>query len=204
MSMKGVVGAALLFGVVALAGCSKGEQSDQPFAGVGARPDVLPVMLNKELPFRYPASLYAKKVQANVTLRVFIDKEGQVVAESTHVAESSSIPSLDSAAVRGSSELRFIPAKTRGEAVPVSILFPVYFRHPGAAPLPGDTILKKTGVSATPASAPSAPAVAPVAKDTIAKPAAKTTSTTKSAATAKKSAATQKTAPKKTTTKKKS
>ena len=203
MSMKDVIGAALLL-AFALAGCSKGEESDQPFSGVGARPDVLPVMLNKELPFRYPASLYAKKVQANVTLRVFIDKEGQVVAESTHVAESSSIPSLDSAAVRGSSELRFIPAKTRGEAVPVSILFPVYFRHPGAPPLPGDTILKKTGVSAIPASAPSPPAVAPVAKDTVAKPAAKTTSTTKSAATAKKSTATKKTAPKKTTTKKKS
>ena len=196
MSMRDVVGAALLLGVVALAGCSKGEESDQPFSGVGARPDVLPVMLNKELPFRYPASLYAKKVQANVTLRVFIDKEGQVVAESTHVAESSSIPSLDSAAVRGSNELRFIPAKTRGEAVPVSILFPVYFRHPGAEPLPGDTILKKTGVSATPASAPSSPPAASVAKDTVAKPA--TTSTKKSAATSKKSA------PKKTTTKKKS
>jgi len=193
--MKHVAGAALLVGFVALAGCSKGEESDQPFAGVGARPDVLPVMLNKELPFRYPASLYAKKVQANVTLRVFIDKEGQVVDESTHVAESSSIPSLDSAAVRGSSELRFIPAKTRGEAVPVSILFPVYFRHPGAPPLPGDTILKKTGVSATPASAPSPPAAATVVKDTVAKTAAP--STTKSATTSKK------TAPKKTTTKKK-
>jgi hypothetical protein len=81
---------------------------------------------------------------------VFIDKEGLVVNESTRVAESSGIPSLDSAAVKGSSELRFIPAKTRGEAVPVSILFPVYFRHPDALPLPGDTILKKTGAAAIP------------------------------------------------------
>ena len=203
MSMKDVIRAALLLGVVAVAACSKGEESDQPFSGVGARPDVLPVMLNKELPFRYPASLYAKKVQANVTLRVFIDKEGQVVDESTHVAESSTIPSLDSAAVRGSSELRFIPAKTRGEAVPVSILFPVYFRHPGAAPLPGDTILKKTGVSATPASAPLAPAAAPVVKDTVVKSAPKTASTKKPAATSTKATATKKTTPKKTTTKKK-
>lgn len=200
MSMKDVVGAALLLGFVVLASCNKGEESDQPFSGVGARPDVLPVMLNKELPFRYPASLYAKKVQANVTLRVFIDKEGQVVDESTHVAESSSIPSLDSAAVRGSSELRFIPAKTRGEAVPVSILFPVYFRHPGAPPLPGDTILKKMGVSATPASATSPPAAAPVAKDTVVKSALKSSSAT----TSKTTTATKKAAPKKTTTKKKS
>ena len=136
----------LIAGLVSI-GCNKDSEADQPFSGVGARPDVLPVMLNKDLPFRYPPSLYAKKVQANVTLRVFIDKEGRVVGESTHVAESSGIPSLDSAGVRGSAELRFIPAKTRGEAVPVSILFPVYFRHPEASPLPGDTILKRTGAA---------------------------------------------------------
>jgi len=148
MLTKGTRRALVIIGGLVSVGCSKGSEGDQPFSGVGARPDVLPVMLNKDLPFRYPASLYAKKVQANVTLRVFIDKEGQVVSESTHVAESSGIPSLDSAAVRGSSELRFIPAKTRNEAVPVSILFPVYFRHPEAAPLPGDTILKKSGATA--------------------------------------------------------
>jgi len=147
MLTKGKRRALLVIGSLVSVSCSKGSEADQPFSGVGARPDVLPVMLNKDLPFRYPASLYAKKVQANVTLRVFIDKEGQVVSESTHVAESSGIPSLDSAAVRGSSELRFIPAKTRSEPVPVSILFPVYFRHPDAAPLPGDTILNKTGAA---------------------------------------------------------
>jgi protein TonB len=135
---------------VLIAACQK-ENGDKAFSGVGPRPDVLPVMLNKDLPFRYPPSLYAKKVQANVMLRVFIDKEGQIVSESTHVAESSGYPPLDSAAVKGSNDLRFIPAKTRGEPVPVSILFPVYFRHPEAPPLPGDTILKKTG--ATPSGA---------------------------------------------------
>jgi TonB family protein len=146
MSMKNgfLVAAAL---VAALSGCNKDGQTTGAFSGVGPRPDVLPVMLNKELPFRYPPSLYSKKVQANVTLRVFIDKEGQIVSESTHVAETSGYPPLDSAAVRGSGDLRFIPAKTRGQAVPVSILFPVYFRHPEAPPLPGDTILKKADSS---------------------------------------------------------
>jgi len=194
--MRAVVGAVTLLGGLFWTGCNRGEESDQPFSGVGARPDVLPVMLNKDLPFRYPASLYAKKVQANVTLRVFIDKEGQIIAESTHVAESSSIPSLDSAAVRGSSELRFIPAKTRGEAIPVSILFPVYFRHPGAPPLPGDTILKKSGASVTPVAAPMRDTS--VRKDSVVKPASKASSSKKSATTASKKAA-----PKKTTTKKK-
>ena len=127
--------------IAAASGCSRDDAAGGKFTEVGPRPDELPVMLNKELPFRYPPSLYSRKVQANTTLRVFIDKEGQIVAESTHVAESSGHPPMDSAAVKGSSEQRFIPAKTRGEAVPVSILFPVYFRHPEAPPLPGDTII---------------------------------------------------------------
>ncbi len=127
-------------------GCRK-EAANESYPGIGPRPDVLPVMLNKELPFRYPPSLYTKKIQANVTLRVFIDKEGSIVPESTHVAETSGFAPLDSAAVKGSNELRFIPAKTRGQAVNVSILFPVYFRHPEAPPLPGDTILKKSGTT---------------------------------------------------------
>jgi TonB family protein len=208
MSMKAVVGWMMLLGALVSTGCNKGEESDQPFSGVGARPDVLPVMLNKDLPFRYPASLYAKKVQANVTLRVFIDKEGQVVAESTHVAESSSIPSLDSAAVRGSSELRFIPAKTRGQAVPVSILFPVYFRHPGAPPLPGDTVLRKSGATPTstpPASDPISAGSAASVRDTstrkgsVVKTGSQSSSTKQSGTTTSK-----KSTPKKPTTKKKS
>lgn len=137
--------------IAAAASCS-GDDTAGKFTEVGPRPDVLPVMLNKELPFRYPPSLYSRKVQANVTLRVFIDQEGQIVSESTHVAETSGHASMDSAAVRGSGDLRFIPAKTRGQAVPVSILFPVYFRHPEAPPLPGDSIIGRkaeTQVSGT-------------------------------------------------------
>ena len=135
--------------VTIVAGCQNEDGSSESYPGIGPRPDVLPVMLNEELPFRYPPSLYTKKIRANVTLRVFIDKEGSIVAESTHVAETSGFAPMDSAAVKGSNELRFIPAKTRGQAVNVSILFPVYFRHPEAVPLPGDTILQKSG--ATPA-----------------------------------------------------
>lgn len=152
MSTKAGMLIALVFGAVAM-GCRNDDGTSDQFPGVGPRPDILPVILNKELPFKYPPSLYSRKVQANVTLRVFIDKEGQIVSESTHVAESSGYGPMDSAAVKGSTELRFIPAKTRGQAVPVSILFPVYFRHPEAPPLPGDTILKKTGTGTQPAGA---------------------------------------------------
>jgi TonB family protein len=106
------------------------------------KPDQLPVMLNREPPFRYPALLYARKVQGNVTLRIFIDRNGRVRPESTRVEESSGYVSLDSAAVTGTQDLRFTPAKSDGEAMAVSILFPVFFRHPEASPLPGDTLLR--------------------------------------------------------------
>ena len=107
----------------------------------GDRPDEPPVMVNRELPFRYPAALYARKVQANVMLRLFIDRDGRVFPDSTRVEVSSGHTSLDSAAVKGSQELHFIPAKLHGEPMAVAVLFPVYFRHPEATPLPGDTVL---------------------------------------------------------------
>jgi TonB family protein len=114
------------------------------------RPDEPPVMVNKDLPFRYPAPLYARRVQANVVLRLFIDRDGRVFADSTRVEESSGHSSLDSAAVKGSQELHFIPAKKHGEPMAVAVLFPVYFRHPEAAPLPGDTVLAKRDATKRP------------------------------------------------------
>ncbi len=113
------------------------------FTATGARPDTMPVMRNREPPFRYPSALYAQKVQGNVTLRIFIDTAGRVHPESTSVVEPSGYPALDSAAIKGSQELTFIPAKKRSEPMAVSVLYPVYFRHPEAAPLPGDTILQR-------------------------------------------------------------
>jgi protein TonB len=108
-------------------------------------PDSLPVMLNAEAPFRYPSELYALKVQGNVNLRLFIDSTGTVVPESTTVKESSGNPLLDSAATAGARELKFSPAKRRGKPLAVSIIFPVFFRHPEATPLPDDTLLRKKG-----------------------------------------------------------
>ena len=125
------------------------------FEAAASRPDELPVVLNQELPFRYPAALYARRVQGNVTLHIRIDRDGKVIPDSTRVEESSGYGSLDSSAVRGARELRFVPAKLRGEPMAVSILFPVYFRHPEAPALPGDTILRKRpALSPAPAKRP--------------------------------------------------
>src|SRR5438034_2386533 len=104
----------VLVSVVSIAGCKKGEGSGLPFQTVGRQPDVAPLMLNKELPFKYPPALFAQKVQGNVTLRIYIDRAGQIVPDSTHVAETSGFSALDSAAVKGSRDLKFQPATTQG------------------------------------------------------------------------------------------
>jgi TonB family protein len=129
--------------VVACSGSKPGERearAEQP------QPDERPLMVNSELPFHYPGALYARKLQGNVTLRLFVGPSGQTVPDSTRVEESSGQTAFDSAAVAGSRDLRFIPAKLHGEPMGMTILFPVYFRHPEAPPLPGDsTIRKKSG-----------------------------------------------------------
>lgn len=132
----------LVLGGAACADQGTSQKVAQAFQAGARSPDEVPTMLNTELPFRYPAALYARKVQGNVTLRLRIDRDGQVNTDSTRIEESSGYAALDSAAVRGSQELHFVPAKLRGEPMPVTILFPVYFRHPDAHALPGDTILK--------------------------------------------------------------
>jgi protein TonB len=138
-----------LFLLMTVGACKKGEGSGLPFQTVGRQPDVAPVMLNKELPFRYPPALYAQKVQGNVTLRIYIDSNGAIVSDSTRVAETSGFSALDSAAMKGSRDLKFEPAKTQGQPVPVSILLPVFFRHPDAPPLAGDSIIKRDSTTAS-------------------------------------------------------
>jgi periplasmic protein TonB len=131
--------------LLATSACLDREQAAKAIEAVqtdGAKPDIMPVMLNRELPFRYPPALYAKRVQGNVTLHIHIDSTGVVWPESTSVVESSGYPGLDSSAVAGSRELRFEPAKTKGRPVSVSLKLPVFFRHPQGKPLAGDTILQ--------------------------------------------------------------
>src|SRR4051812_35728591 len=130
---------------LAATACSKDapQKVAQAFQAASSAPDEVPKMLNTDLPFRYPAALYARKVQGNVTLRLHLDRDGAVIADSTTVEEKSEYPALDSAALKGSRELRFVPAKLKGEPMAVTILFPVYFRHPEGHPLPGDTILTR-------------------------------------------------------------
>ena len=170
--------------LITLAACKKGEGSGLPFQTVGRQPDEAPVMLNKELPFRYPPALYAQKVQGNVTLRIFIDRDGTIVSDSTRIAETSGFTALDSAAMKGSRDLKFEPAKTQGQPVPVSILLPVYFRHPDAPPLAGDSVISRDTTASSTAIAAEPPKVdtakpATASKTTTSKSSSKPRTTTK-------------------------
>ena len=101
-------------------------------------------MINSELPFRYPPALYAQKVQGNVTLRLRVDTNGLVRPDSTR---DRGIERVSGARLRRGEGRRRSCASCRpsshGEPMAVTILFPVYFRHPDARPLPGDTILNR-------------------------------------------------------------
>ena len=167
----------LLVLALAVLGCQKGEGSNLPFQTVGRQPDVAPVMLNKELPFRYPPALYAQKVQGNVTLRIFIDSNGSIVADSTRIAETSGFTALDSAAMKGSRDLKFEPAKTMGQPVAVSILLPVYFRHPDAPPLAGDSVIKRDSATASSTTMSADTVKAPPEKAATTKPLARKATT---------------------------
>src|SRR3954468_6441643 len=125
--------------------CSGSSSGGSQRSATGQQPDEKPAMINTEPPFHYPVALYARKLQGNVTLRLFVDANGKAVSDSTRVEGTSGYPAFDSAAVAGAKELRFIPAKLRGEAMGMTILFPVYFRHPDAPALAGDSILKRKG-----------------------------------------------------------
>jgi TonB family protein len=99
----------------------------------------LPALVTTELPFEYPPSLYLQQAHGDVTLRLFVDSLGRVVADSTTVAEPAAHEAFDSSAVRGAPQLQFRPARRGDRRVGAAVLFPIKFRVPGAPPPPGDT-----------------------------------------------------------------
>jgi TonB family protein len=88
-----------------------------------------PVATNPVSPVRYPPALLSQGIEGRVLLRLFVDSMGNVVPDSTRVAESSGYPALDSAALAGSPELQFSPARLQGRPVAAPFLQPVQFRR---------------------------------------------------------------------------
>lgn len=97
-----------------------------------------PVVTNAESPVRYPPDLFRQQVEGTVVLRLYITAEGDLVADSTRVAESSGHARLDSAAVEGVAAMAFAPARRDGTPVATAFLQPVHFRHPAGASAGGE------------------------------------------------------------------
>ena len=122
---------ALLLGALLVAGASFGCRKDRVEARREApnRQTDVPVAINGESPFQYPAELYDQGVEGEVRLRLWVDSAGRVAPESTRVASSSGTPGLDSAALAGASQLQFAPAHQDGRAVGMAFFQPVIFRR---------------------------------------------------------------------------
>lgn len=104
-----------------------------------SRQNAVPVAINGESPFQYPAALYDQGVEGEVRLRLYVDSTGRVVPESTRIASSSGTPALDSAAAAGATGLRFAPAHQNGAPVGATFHQPVIFQRRaggGAPPVP--------------------------------------------------------------------
>lgn len=133
-------GSSLALLVLALLGCSRGDDGtmrlmDRAAASPSTPAEEPPVAINPISPVRYPPALLAQGIEGRVLLRLFVDSAGNLVPDSTRIAESSGYPALDSAALVGAPELRFSPALHQGRPVAAPFLQPVQFRGPrsGAA-----------------------------------------------------------------------
>lgn len=121
--MKRLLAGALLCAAPA---CGRDSGAGDPPARRGVE---MPVAINSESPFQYPADLFDQGVEGEVRLRLFVDARGRVVPESTWVASSSGTPALDSAAVRGAAELRFAPGTRDGQPTGMAFYQPVIYRR---------------------------------------------------------------------------
>jgi len=99
------------------------------------RQNDVPVAINGESPFQYPAELYDQGVEGEVRLRLWVDSTGRVSPDSTRIAASSGAAALDSAALLGAVQLQFAPAHKDGRPVGAAFYQPVIFRR-RAAPGP--------------------------------------------------------------------
>ena len=145
-----------------LTACRGGSQQSGGQTSQAAPPESeAPVALNPDMPIAYPPAQFDRKVEGDVTLRLFVDSTGKLIPESTRVAEPSGYASLDSAALAGSAALRFAPAKRHGVAVATAFLQPVEFRQVGTT---------RTGTATLPQTPTPTPTPPPAAAPPPARP----------------------------------
>jgi protein TonB len=129
--------------VVALGVSACGGQEAPPTADAPAESRTQPafeppVVTNENSPVKYPPALFQQNVEGVVMLRLFVDSAGRVRPESTRIAEASGIAGLDSAALAGVRDMRFVPARRNGRPVGTTFLQPVRFRRPERTGTPSE------------------------------------------------------------------
>jgi protein TonB len=125
-------GAATILAIALMPAECRGKPA--PEAAAATQENDVPVAINSESPFQYPADLYDQGVEGEVRLRLFVDELGRVHPDSIRVASSSGSPALDSAAVRGAALLRFAPAHKNGLPVGQAFYQPVILRRGAERP----------------------------------------------------------------------
>src|SRR5256885_5407211 len=157
-----LVRALAVFGLIGVVGCrGSSPQGGQTSQAAPPPESEAPVALNPDVPIAYPPALFEQKVEGDVTLRLFVDSTGKLLPESTRVAEPSGYPALDSAALAGSTTLRFAPAKRHGVAVATAFLQPVEFRQVGTTRTGGGTVTLPPTPAPTPPPAAAPPPARP-------------------------------------------
>jgi TonB family protein len=84
-----------------------------------------PTPLFREVPIDYPIQLWDQDMEGETLLRVRVSDTGAV--DSIEILESSGYEAFDSAAVTGTQDLRFVPARRDGERIAVWATVPVRF-----------------------------------------------------------------------------
>ena len=159
-----------LLGLIALVGCrGSSPQAGQTSQAAPPPESEAPVALNPDAPIAYPPALFDRKVEGDVTLRLFVDSTGKLIPESTRVSEPSGYPALDSAAVAGSTALQFAPAKRHGVAVATAFLQPVEFRQVGTTRT-GTVTLPPTAPTTAPTPPPAPPPARPRPRPPVVQP----------------------------------
>jgi TonB family protein len=113
-----------------LAAC--GRSDDTVRRDAQTRQNDVPVAINGESPFQYPADLYDQGLEGEVRLRLWVDSTGRVAPDSTRIASSSGTAALDTAALQGAGQLQFAPAHRDGRPVGAAFYQPVIFRRRAA------------------------------------------------------------------------
>ena len=100
--------------VVMLAACS-----------APAEPISQPELMPDPSPFKYPVSLWDRRLNGETVLMLHVTREG--VVDSVSVFNSSGQSAFDSAAVVGARQLRFIPGRRGARPVDMWTKLPVRF-----------------------------------------------------------------------------